>query len=260
MSTFSDFLSRNNITLGGVLPLVHSTRAYHLKGIVGSNKIIATPCDVFTPEMLSYFFVGRLAYKYREDSSEAEYWELPCCFIFDFTSVCDIRRVFPFDSGAFHRNRYPGYINQMSLAEFEASSAPETASRIIGAFFGDVRSYFALKSRNQNTFETEFSLGVFDAEIKALHRLAREKAPASFDDRRFSIEIQSSSDIDLQLTKPLAVVAPAPYFDDINFLDHVQNKWTAVPLPYPVYSLSVGQYYHAIYERVETFFKTKGLL
>jgi hypothetical protein len=66
MSTFSDFLSRNNITLGGVLPLVHSTRAYHLKGIVGSNKIIAAPCDVFRPETLSYFFVGRPAYKYRD--------------------------------------------------------------------------------------------------------------------------------------------------------------------------------------------------
>jgi hypothetical protein len=148
----------------------------------------------------------------------------------------------------------------MSLDEFEASAAPETASRIIGAFFGGVRSYFALKSRNQDAFETGFSLGVFDAEIKALHRLAREKAPASFDDRRFSIEIQSSSDIDLQLTKPLAVVAPAPYFDDINFFDHVQNKWNAVPLPYSVHPLSVGQYYHAIYDRVEEFFKTKGFL
>ena len=69
----------------------------------------------------------------------------------------------------------------MDLKFFEASPAPEAVSRIIGAFFGNAASYFTLKSKDREKFESEFRLGVFDAELKALHRLSLEKSPSSFD-------------------------------------------------------------------------------
>jgi hypothetical protein len=117
-----------------------------------------------------------------------------------------------------------------------------------------------LNCKDKKTFESEFSLGVFDAEIRALHRLGIAKAPSSFDDRRFSIEIQSTTDIDLQVTKPLAVIAPMCYFDDVDFLRHVERRWNAVPICYPIYSLSVTQYYGSVYERVAKFFESRGFL
>ena len=251
---------RTSVTQGGALPLIHTTTSYHLKKFQETNKLIATECDVFKPDRLSYFFVGRPAYKYQGDGPEAEYWELPCCFVFEFEAVTNITRVFPFDSGAFANRRYPSYINRMDLSNFEVNSAPHAASRIIGAFFGDTRSYFHLKGKDGSTFEKEFHLEVFDAELKALHRLANEKLPASFDDRRFTIEMQSSNDVDLTVTNPLAVIVPLPYFDNQNFLGHVQSTWKAVPIGYPMYTLSVSGYYYAIYERVEAFFKSRGIL
>jgi hypothetical protein len=123
MSILSDFLLRNTVSPAGVLPLIHTTPSYHLKKFVASNRIIATECDVFKPDKLAYFFVGRPAYKYRNDNSEAEYWELPCCFVFEFAAVGNVGRIFPFDSGAFNNKRYPSYINQMELSNFESSSS-----------------------------------------------------------------------------------------------------------------------------------------
>lgn len=260
MPTFSDFLLKNTVKMGGVLPLVHTTRAYHLRKLAAVDKIEARPCDVFAGENLSYFFVGRPAYKYRSDDSEAEYWELPCCFIFEFGSVRNVKRIFPFDSGAFASRLYPPYLNSMELDAFEASSAPDAASRIIGAFFGDASSYFQFKRNGALEFESEFGLGVFDAEIKALHRLSREKSPATFDDRRFSIEVQTPEAIDLELVNPLAVIAPAIYFGDEKFREHVENVWKSAPIGYPVYTLSSNQYFYAIYERVHEYFKLMGYL
>jgi hypothetical protein len=248
------------VSPAGSLPILHTTQAYHLKGISDTNKILSKPCDVFTGENLSYFFVGRPAYKYQSDGSEAEYWELPCCFVFEFGAVRDVKRIFPFDSGAFAKKRYPRYINEMDLNYFEASAAPDAVSRIIGAFFGEPASYFELRSKDRGKFESEFGLRVFDAELKALHRLSRERSPTSFDDRRFSIEIQSSNGLDLKVINPLAVIAPLIYFDDPGFRYKVETDWKCMPIGYPVFTLSSDKYYYAIYERVAEFFRSRGYL
>jgi hypothetical protein len=258
MSVLSAFLRRNTVKADGVLPLFHTTPARHLRSMKETNKILATECDVFKPDKLSYFFVGRPAYKYHADNSEAEYWQLPCCFMFEFQAIMNVRRIFPFDSGAFHL--YPPYLSDLELDNFEANSAPDAVSRIVGAYFGDIRSYFKYEHKAQPQFEQEFNLDVFDQELKALHRLSREKAPDKFDDRRFTIEMQSTGDVDLSVTNPLAVIAPIPYFENRQFRDHVESTWKALPIGYPTYFLSVTQYYYAIYERVEGFFKQHGLL
>jgi hypothetical protein len=260
LSVISDFLLRNTVKPAGTLPLLHSTRSYHLKKIKADNKLLATECTVFKPDKLNYFFVGRPAYKYESDSSEAERWELPCCFIFDFASITNIKRVFPFDSGAHKKSLYPSFISQMPTDNFEASAAPDAPSRIIGAFFGDTKSYFHLNAKEKTPFFSEFSPGAFDAELEALHRLSSEKSPKTFDDRRFTIELQSTSDVDLTVNNPLAVIAPSPYFQDNAFLDHVQQKWKALPIPYTMYRLSVAQYYSDIYRLVDEFLQTKGFL
>jgi hypothetical protein len=258
MAALSDFLLRDAIPAGGVLPVIHTTTCYHLKKFRGENKILTCMCDVFSSDKLSYFFVGRPAYKLPSDGSESEYWELPCCLVFQFTALSNIKRIFPFDSGAFAKKKYPPYINLMDINEFESCSAPNAVSRIIGAFFGDVGSYFRLRAKDRSKFEGEFPLGLFDAEIKALHRLSLERAPASFDDRRFAIEVQSAADVDLTVTHPLAVIAPLDYFDDEPFRTQVETMWKAVPLGYPMFPLNTAAYYGLVYQKVDEFFKTKG--
>ncbi len=123
MSVLSRFLQRNQITKASPLPLVHTTDSYYLKEIVDSGRIRAQRCNVFVGENLSYFFVGRAAYK-RDLLQEAEYWELPTCLVFSFF-VDGAKRIFPLDSGAFVAKRYPNFINMMNLADFEVAEDAE---------------------------------------------------------------------------------------------------------------------------------------
>ncbi|WP_454717967.1 hypothetical protein [Caulobacter segnis] len=258
-SNFQDFIARNSVVPVTNLPLVHTTASYRLDGIKTANAIVPTKCDVFeTP--LSYFFVGRPAYKVHEGDGEAEEWELPCCFIFEYEAVKNPERVFPFDSGAFARKRMPQYVSMMPIDNFNVADTPNAPLKIVGAYFGDAKKYVKGQAKEVSTFQGEFALGVFDAEIKAVHRLALEKHNAKVDDRRLSVELQTAETLDLRVTRPIAVVAPMPYFEDKAFRDHVLNEWKAQPIGYPISSLSSGAYYSAIYERIEKLYKELKLL
>lgn len=262
MPSLAEFLKRNTIEPGNTLPLVQSVSAYHLAKRIGPNdSIVATECDVFEGEKLNYFFVGRPAYKVdAKDASPAE-WELPCCFIFEYQAIGGIKRIFPFDSGAHHLKRFPNYIGMMEINEFEVSSINDAPARIIGAYFGDARSYFDLKPKSERAFTEEFGLGPLDAEVRAVHKLALDgREEEMFDDRRLAIEIQSDAHVDLTVTKPLAVILPSIYLDDADIRDAIETRWGAEAITYPIMSLSIKNYYGTIYEKVLTFYEARGYL
>lgn len=258
-SALESFLLRNSVVPAPTLPLVHSTKSYNLRAILEADSIQPQECDIFLQEKLNYFFVGRPSYKYSTTSTSADEWELPCCFIFASDVVKNPKRTFPFDSGAFSTKRFPDYIGMMPRCEFEVSGlgAPE---RIIGSFFGSAQDYFMLKSKSPNVFEQEFSLSPFDAEAKAILRLAGEKTIPDFDDRRFAIEVQSEDPVQFSTNKPLAVVLPEQYLDIDSVRTTIQDDWGAEPLGYPMFSLSVAAYHAIIYKEVHSFYKRNGFL
>lgn len=262
MTSLAEFLKRNTIEPGNTLPLVQSVSAYHLIKNIGPNDSIQAPeCDVFTGENLNYFFVGRPAYKVIGEDAVAAEWELPCCFIFEYEAVGDIKRIFPFDSGAHHLNLYPNYISMMDITEFEVSSINDAPARIIGAYFGDARSYFDLRPKSEREFNEQFGLGPLDAEVRAVHRLALDgREDKKYDDRRLTIEIQSDAHVDLKVTKPLAVILPAVYLDSPEIREAIETRWEAEPITYPVMSLSIKSYYGTIYEKVLNFYLERGYL
>lgn len=251
---FRNFLRRNSIAPSPTMPLVHTTAAYRLDSIIDANTIIPTTCDVFrTP--LTYFFVGRPAYKLNGSNVEAEYWELPACFIFEYTLVKDPEKVFPFDSGAFQNSRMPSYINMMDRDEFDVHEIPDAPTKIIGAYFPNLKAYMKGQPKDTGSFQREFTLGVFEAEAKAVHRLSLERHDSQVDDRRLSVELATSASFDLRVDNPLAVVAPDEYFADDSFRNKVATDWGAMPISYPISSLSVDKYYALIYDRIETFYR-----
>jgi hypothetical protein len=256
---FTDFINRNTVSPSGDLPMVHSTHAYYLRHIRDSDAIIPQPCEVFSKNV-SYFFFGRPAYKVPGDAAQAQEWELPACFVFDYQTSPTPIRVYPFDTGAHHARRMPHYIGMIGRDEFETSSSPDAPKRIVGAFFSDVRSYFKSEPKGLAEFRREFSPGVFDAEVKAVHRLALADSSALLDDRKMSVEAQVETTVDLKVTKPIAVVAPLPYCEDAQFRQHVTTTWGAQLISYPVNSLSVANFHGLIYERVERLYTELGLL
>lgn len=258
-SALSAFLARNSVIAAEGLPLVHSTRSYNIRAILNGDSLKPQPCDVFHGEDLTYFFVGRPAYKHSSDHSSAEAWELPCCFVFEASSVTSIKRVYPFDSGAFASGRYPTYIGAMPLKEFEVSG-DECIGKIIGSFFGSPSRYFKLSPKSREDFEQEFSLNPLDAELSAAIRLAAEGTPTGFDDRRFTIEVQSDSEINLGAINPIAVILPEIYLDVEGILETIEGKWNAEAIGYPIYPLSLSSYYAVIYKEIHKLYERRGFL
>jgi len=257
---FNQFLQRNSVAFAGALPVVHTTASYNISQIWEGNTLSTSECDVFTKEELLYFFVGRPSYKIANSTGSANTWQLPCCFIFEFDAIPRAKRVFPFDSGAFARSRTPDYISMMPLENFDAASVPNASERIIGAYFGDATRYFNLVPKGENEFLSEFSVGVLDAEAHAVHKLISADKDNKVDDRRACIELQVDQEIDLQVRKPLAVIAPSPYFDVKEFRNHVVNNWNARAIPYPISPLNTDSYYSDIYNRVKCLYEELGLL
>jgi hypothetical protein len=250
-----DFLQRNQIQKADALPLVHSTEAYFLKKFMKANAIKTSKCKVFKSENLSYFFVGRPAFKRKLDS-EAEYWELPICFVVQYKAV-RIKRAFPFDSGAFKDGKYPHFISMMDIGEFEVSGDGEAAEKIIGTFFGDKRSYFHLKGRGRTEFESKFDVEMLDEEIKALHKLIEFK-DSKLDDRRFSIEVQTAEDVLLNKENLIAAIIPESYLADDRVIEFFEDRPEVVLDTYPLYPLKKDYYYYAIYEKVENIMRRGG--
>jgi hypothetical protein len=240
MSALREFLKRNQITEANPLPLVHTTEAYFLKKIVATNKITVQPCNVFAGERLSYFFVGRPAYK-KELNAEAEYWQLPVCFVFEFF-VDGVRRIFPFDSGAF--KSFPDYIGMMDIKEFEVGSDSRAPHKIIGTFFTSSQNYYRLNPRDQLQFESTFGVELLDEEIKALHKLIQAKGK-KFDDRRFAIEMSFDHDVSLLDKKPLAIIIPEVYLTDESFFLSLLDIGAEI-ITYPIYPLRKNYFQHPI--------------
>ena len=254
MSVLRDFLQRNQIVSKDALPLVHSTEAYHLKKLMKSGKIIPTPCNFFRGEQLSYFFVGRPAFK-RSLPKEPEYWELPMCIIMDFRAFKP-KRIFPFDSGAFKSGIYPKFISMMKLDDFEVANDASAAQKLIGTFFVSNRNYYVLHNRPRDEFESRFDVDVLNEEIKALHRLIEYKHD-NIDDRRFSIEFQCDRDVVLCQHQVLAIVIPETYVESKEVVRYIETTLGATVITYPVYPLKKDYFYYAIYEKVDNFFRQK---
>jgi hypothetical protein len=256
MSALYDFLQKNQIERRPALPLVHSTEAYYIKRFMKSGAIAATNCKFFNGEKLSYFFLGRPAFK-RFTHTKPEYWELPLCVIMDF-SAFKPKRVYPFDSGAFKSNLYPNFIDMMDLENFEIAADPHGSEKIIGTFFANNRSYYHLKPRPASQFETQFDVEILEEEIKALHKLISFKQD-KLDDRRFAIEMQSSHDVVLNRDQVLAVILPESYIESQPVVEYIERHLKASMITYPLFPLKKEFYYYTIYEKVETFFRQKGL-
>lgn len=256
MSILYEFLQRNEIEKVKSLPLVHTTRAHHLRSILNGQKIVATPCDVFKGENLNYFFVGRPAYKFPL-GDQAELWELPVCFILDYKTSFKPKRMFPFDSGGFSRNLMPSHMTRHNLDDFEVSADPEAPEKIIGTFFGSAHNYFKFSPKRGLDALAKHDVSLLDSEIHSLHKLSVSRSEG-FDDRHFSIEVQSSNDLKLQSNILLAAVVPAPYLDDPDFLNVASSMWDCDLLGYDIYPLRPDVYYHGVYTLVESVLRDKG--
>lgn len=253
-SIIQSFLKKNSITPTRPLPLVHSSESYLIKESLKQGILKTSKCEVFNNENLLYFFVGRPAYK-KDAKEEGEYWELPSCIVFKF-DVSGSKRVFPFDTGAFNRKKYPNYINMMEMEHYNIDPSEDNINKVIGTFFKSSRDYYRLNPISEEKFIEDHNVDVTDEEMRALYRLIKDRSK-KFDDRRFSIEVQFQHEFFLENKEPLLCIVPETYLGSAAFMDWI-NKYRIILETYPIYPLRKNYYYAAIYEKLENFYRENG--
>ncbi|MDR3448736.1 MAG: hypothetical protein P4M15_03125 [Alphaproteobacteria bacterium] len=232
-----------------------------MEQIIRTGVIKAQLCDVFQ-EQLNYFFVGRPAYKARHDDDEGAFWELPVCFVFQF-DVTNSKRIYPFDTGAFEREKFPQFIQMMDREDFEIGAVINGPEKYIGTFFGTPSKYFKMEPIDESKLQSRYSLGVFDAEIQALHRLVIRPGPkigdTRVDDRRSTIEVQFDKDRVLLKKDLLAVIMPEPYFLEPEVTKYFESLGADI-ISYQTFPQNPTLYYAVIYEKIGEFFRAKKLI
>jgi len=70
-------------------------------------------------------------------------WQLPAVLVMRFNTPPPLKRIYPFDTGAFHRGRMPDYLTAFDMENFELGSDQDQIGRMISLYFQDARSHAA---------------------------------------------------------------------------------------------------------------------
>ena len=255
--TLAEFLEQTNLEIANVPPWLHSTSSHNIWSILGSNKLLSTPCTLFKKDNLCYFFVGRPAYK-TKDVDAPSVLQMPMVFVMRFQRPPIIKRVFPFDSGAFHYNKLPSYITCFDLESFDISSDLNNIGRLISLLYKSPRRYFDRRAAGYQELIDEHSFSFKHHDILATSRLSLDNSNMECDDRSAAIEISVTEDVPLRSEHLIGLIVPEDLARDLDLYGALKSltKFVETYRPYP---LKLSFHYGQIYEAVERIYKRAGI-
>ena len=215
---------------GPRLPLVHSTDSYVLEDVLTAKQLEPQPCNVFG-ENLTYLFYGRPAFRPNNDAAPTSLSHyFPVCLILRPGWAIAIKRIYPFDSGAFIQGFYENYLHKaMRLADFGLEPDSATPGKLIGGFFGSVPAYLTGKPGAAPTLDpSEF-------EAFSYHALISAQESNAIDSRGSGVEIQTGAPLPIA-ESVAAVVLPSTFADGAT--GQALNALGVDLLPYRVVSRS----------------------
>lgn len=245
------------------LPLTHIAPMYAFRAIIGGNSIQPQHCDTLG-EDLSYLFYGRPAFRAKRETGPKLKWSVPVLFILDPAKTYSIKRVVPFDSGAFKKGFYGNVFSDRSkLDHFLLEPSLESAQRIVTAFYGSNKQYY------QGQSEKSVDLTDFDFELQGLNYLAQqpglqatsrataEKLP---DERASAVEIQIDEPIDIP-SSLISLIVPETLLPNAHFQKAVK-RWGLAPEKIDPYASVTGPSSEAwvgqFYEKVRALYQARG--
>lgn len=237
------------------LPFVRNTDVYGLVNALADDKLVPQGCTVFVGEPLLYFFYGRPSYRVNanEKPTSLEHY-LPVCLLFRSAAIHPIKRVFPFDTGAFKNDMYRDALHKkMELNDFGLAPDPSTPGRVISLFFGSVEAYLSARADSSSQFDPAIP------EAVSYHALITQRLSNSVDNRVSGIEVQLEGELDLDGNVE-AVVLPSTLLDSPTLQAQLLAKKIA-PLPYAqIERQRPSEYVTKIFEICSEYYKRVGLV
>jgi hypothetical protein len=219
------------------------------------GELVPQPCNVFIGEPLLYFFYGRPSYRVNSDEAPTslEHY-LPVCLLFRSTAVRPIKRVFPFDSGAFDQELYANALHRdMKLDDFGLQPDPSTPGRLISLFFGSVESY--LRARPAPNVQ----LDPANLEAISYQALIGQRLSNSADNRVSGIELQLEGGLKFEKNVE-AVILPGTLLDSPNVREKLKAARIS-PLPYSqIDRQRPSEYVTRIFDTCYEYYRKIGLL
>jgi hypothetical protein len=245
------------------LPSVHVTDGYAFREALRSRRLQPTHCGFFNTDLV-YFFYGKPSYRpSKSHQLAAPNAEYTAGFILEpgTLSALSMRRVFPFDSGAYQTGLFDSYMrpskrDRIAIQMFELP--PDTARilTLIDCFFGSNGAYYARRAKNE---VVGLKNGMW-FEVEAYHKLISAAGSIDdFDDRCAAIEIQVASEVELSPSNVAALLFPATYSDNVDVQDAL-IELAAQAVSYRSYSLPPSRCQALIYDRVQGFYQDRGWL
>ncbi len=171
------------------LPLTHMSVAKWFAAIAGKGELSTTMCSVFGSERL-YFFYGGVYYR-PHDGTTRNHEACPVAFVFSPKLLSCIERIFPFDTGAVHSNRFKGWKRKLwPEHRFGVPMGPKIVEKLVHYSFGDNSNYVDACPMNNH--------GVDEEPYPRLHEFYSEDFSSGGGDRRqISIECQAANPVPL---------------------------------------------------------------
>ncbi|WP_298295040.1 hypothetical protein [uncultured Litoreibacter sp.] len=245
-----------------LLPLTHLTNMYGFRSIMTGMTLDPTDCSVFREKLL-YLFYGRPAYRAMQSPTAKLKWNVPVGFILKPEAIDHIKRVLPFDSGAFAKDLYSDVFSRESKVQhFMLEPNLESAAVCVKAFFGNNANYFRGNS------EQVHELDNFDFELQGMEYLSRlpgvqaAKFDGSVDERASAIEVQVEKPITLD-DALLGMIVPETMMASKHFKKAIET-WNLSPDRVSPYVEIVGPGSEAwvgiFYEKVRELYENHGYL
>lgn len=238
-----------------VMPLVHVCDCHALRTIITTNKLKPTLCNVYSENLL-YFFYGRPSYRVNNGGLPVSIPALfPSCLILDSQLISDIKRIYPFDTGAFNAGLYSDLVHKNSNRDdYIFDNNYLFVQKYIGLFYSGNKNYY-----DGSPVITSTSLPPMGFELQALLDLINRKGASKVDDRSYTIEIQSSSETDISNGSIKAIVAPESMFEDQYFSSYIYDN-DIEPISYGGYRADPSHLTTVIISKVRDYYLEEGLI
>lgn len=241
------------------LPLVHSTSSLKALKILEQGTLSAKIDNkVKEDEAHLYSFYGRAAYPVQKgELPRGDYSYFTFCFLLKAESKI-ISYAFPFDSGAFINGLYSPFFNKdFDLLQFLLPSDLIYINNFVRHVFGNNHNYvcgnITTKTRNIS-YDTSF-------EVSAYCNMITNKSAQKVDSRCRTIEIISTSDLELNRDTLLAIVMPEILRDKKVIKNFLDNFPSLDVISYPCFFGDTDDsYYGVVREKVYTYLLERGLI
>lgn len=237
------------------LPLTHCTKSEYFFDMVQERVLAKRQCRVFNEELV-YLFYGRPCYRpYRLEENTSLAAFRPVAFIFKPDIDVSIKRVFPFDTGAFSAGLYEQFIPaNAQLDNFQIEPSLDAASRSVSFFFRSNKSYYLGKTASTAVAPPT------NLTVSSLLGMFRAQGLSKIDDRKSAIEIQSAGSIKLDAASVMAICMPGDYCEDDQLYRIITEEWGADVIDYDIYHDSPLHDIREVMARVKDYLEAKGLM